>query len=489
MVNRRTFLRSTATGTAAFVFAGLLPGLRAIAQPLPRRKSLAEMDLDHPDLVTYREFVRLMRDPALNSQPVSWVSFANVHGTSLGFNRCPHSNWYFLPWHRAYLRMYEAAARELTGNQDFALPYWDWTTDRVIPESFAAAEFDGEPNPLFVEGRRLVLGEAMSTEGLGPQSMEEIYDEKSFEAFGSAPPLVGQTGLEAMWITARGTKGPLEVGPHDLVHGRVGGFMSRATSPQDPVFLMHHCNVDRIWAVWNSLGRVNSSNPLWLDMRFVDHFIAPDGTMYTDVVRDLLEVAPLGYTYGLGVGASDPDYPGRTLYFNHVLAGGDELERLGFSRMLGAPTYSATAQRALDVALVPPEGSPFARSLERSVEGFRSERLLREGSPEPQVYAIVRDLDPNTPDTTELRVFVNCDYLSQDTPISDPHYVATIGFFGAFEGHRSSALVNLTPALRRLSDDGVLKTDEVVVQLLPVRLETEIPAGSVEAGEVELVII
>ena len=37
---------------------------------------------------------------------------------------------------------------------------------------------------------------------------------------------------------------------HNRVHVWVGGDMGPATSPNDPVFFLNHCNVDRIWAGW-----------------------------------------------------------------------------------------------------------------------------------------------------------------------------------------------------------------------------------------------
>ncbi len=40
---------------------------------------------------------------------------------------------------------------------------------------------------------------------------------------------------------------PVPSGLHNGVHNRVGGDMSPPTSPNDPVFYLHHCDVDRIW--------------------------------------------------------------------------------------------------------------------------------------------------------------------------------------------------------------------------------------------------
>ena len=59
---------------------------------------------------------------------------------------CPHGNWWFLPWHRAYLGWFERICRELSGNQDFVLPYWDWTATPRVP----AVMFEDVLDPNFV---------------------------------------------------------------------------------------------------------------------------------------------------------------------------------------------------------------------------------------------------------------------------------------------------------------------------------------------------
>ncbi len=42
----------------------------------------------------------------------------------------------------------------------------------------------------------------------------------------------------------------LEYDLHNLVHRYVGGDMALAASPNDPVFWLHHCNIDRLWSLW-----------------------------------------------------------------------------------------------------------------------------------------------------------------------------------------------------------------------------------------------
>ena len=44
----------------------------------------------------------------------------------------------------------------------------------------------------------------------------------------------------------------LEIPLHNTVHRFVGGDMMTSASPNDPVFFLHHCNIDRIWASWQA---------------------------------------------------------------------------------------------------------------------------------------------------------------------------------------------------------------------------------------------
>ncbi|WP_260288870.1 tyrosinase family protein [Peribacillus aracenensis] len=60
-----------------------------------------------------------------------------------------------------------------------------------------------------------------------------------------------------LWLFERDLQSVVD-GPalHNLVHGWVGGHMgSVPVSPNDPVFFLHHANVDRIWAMWKILQR------------------------------------------------------------------------------------------------------------------------------------------------------------------------------------------------------------------------------------------
>jgi tyrosinase len=79
--------------------------------------------------------------------------------------------------------------------------------------------------------------------------------------------------LSGFWHGDLYPSGNLEQDPHNLTHNFVGGFTPATsglmTDPGlaalDPIFYLHHANIDRMWAVWNSDPRnTNPSDPNWL---------------------------------------------------------------------------------------------------------------------------------------------------------------------------------------------------------------------------------
>ena len=90
------------------------------------RRDAGEMPSNHPHLETYKEGIDSLRKRG------HWNGIASVHRQGV----CEHGNWNFLPWHRAYLHHLEKAIRDITGDDDFALPYWNWTKYPNIPEAF-----------------------------------------------------------------------------------------------------------------------------------------------------------------------------------------------------------------------------------------------------------------------------------------------------------------------------------------------------------------
>jgi tyrosinase len=488
MFTRRHVLQMSAATAALAVVPR-----RAPAQPVPLRRSLHEIDLDDPVLVSLRDFVAQMRDPSRDGQPVSWVSFANIHGTTAGFNLCPHGNWYFLPWHRAYVQMYEAAVRDVTGNADFAMPYWDWTAHSDFPAAFGDESFDGQPNPLFVQGRLMATGDPIPANISGQAVLDSIMAQPTFEEFGSSR-ATGQDSTDPSWISTRGVSSQLESTPHDLIHCRIRGpFMCAGTSPQDPIFQMHHCNIDRLWDAWNRAGGANTTNTFWTDMAFTDHFIDPSGAQYGKVVNELLEVVPLGYTYvPEPAPPPQPTYePGRELYLS-ILYGAPLALETGF-----VPTNVSAGS----VTAAP--GEPGSVSLETAaldmptMDADARSALESAGITPRGAKVFLRRIMPEAPEGTELRVFVNTPDASADTPTEgNPNFVTSIGFFGVgpggtmpMEGH--AAMEGMEPSVQvDLPTEGLEPgAGTVTLQFVPVPLAEGDTAGPVTVTEVELAVI
>ena len=68
-------------------------------------------------------------------------------------------------------------------------------------------------------------------------------------------------------------------------------------SSRDPIFFLHHANVDRLWTAWNGRGNANSPEPMWRDFAFNRNFVSPGGSAWNVAVGDLGSPAALGYRY------------------------------------------------------------------------------------------------------------------------------------------------------------------------------------------------
>src|SRR5580704_11642598 len=79
-------------------------------------------------LASYAKGVEAMlKLPA--DHPQNWFRNAFIH-----IMDCPHGNWWFYVWHRGYLGYFEQTIRNLSGDDGFAMPYWDWTALPQIPD-------------------------------------------------------------------------------------------------------------------------------------------------------------------------------------------------------------------------------------------------------------------------------------------------------------------------------------------------------------------
>ena len=148
------FSRRSVLVQGGVIGAGLIasdvPGFRALvwATGEPTRKSLAGLAWNDPIVSAYRDAVGIMK-ATTSLDVLSWDQLGRTHK---GY--CPHGNWYFLPWHRAFVVSIERIVRALTSTADFAMPYWDWTANPEFPEVFRPEKTpDNKPNHLYVSTR------------------------------------------------------------------------------------------------------------------------------------------------------------------------------------------------------------------------------------------------------------------------------------------------------------------------------------------------
>jgi hypothetical protein len=107
------------------------------------------------------------------------------------------------------------------------------------------------------------------------------------------------------WEDVKGFRPDLEGGVHSTAHNWVGGSMMTSCSPNDPVFWLHHCNIDRLWAQWQT----RPGDPGW-------PYLPPSGTVHKtfscSANSDTITVANAAGILS-GVVASGPSIPDNTV--------------------------------------------------------------------------------------------------------------------------------------------------------------------------------
>ena len=133
----------------------------------------------------------------------------------------------FLAWHRAYLIAFERELRII--DPTLSIPYWDWDND------------EGQ-----LVGIRDILG-LSSGRNLGPLPGESPDADRRVWFSFQAQTLGYEQYLGDFFPFTRELEGNM----HNNGHGWVGGDMANIRiSPNDPIFWMHHAQIDRIWSVW-----------------------------------------------------------------------------------------------------------------------------------------------------------------------------------------------------------------------------------------------
>ena len=245
-----------------------------------------------------------------------------------------HRGPIFLPWHRVMLLVFEQSLRRVLQDNTFGLPYWDWAADGDRPAASQMSApiwgrdcMGGQGIPIRTgpfairasdpaSWRVQVASDASGTlrsvnRGLGRSfatsspgmvtlpATQHVLGALQITPYDKAPWDVTSDGFRNRlegWTS--GTMPPA-AWLHNRVHVWVGGDMSPATSPNDPVFYLNHCNVDRIWEGYMKFRGRHYQPDMFAGVdltghRIDDAVVSPLGGSATP--RQLLD-ASMEYTY------------------------------------------------------------------------------------------------------------------------------------------------------------------------------------------------
>lgn len=324
----------------------------------------------------YDSFIKAVKSMKANtnaSDPKSWAYWTNIH-----LSKCPHTAPYFLAWHRGYIYYFERQLRAVSGDSQLVLPYWDYYTNPVLPAEFTNP---ASGNPLYVQRVNTNVRQALS---MAPfSSTLTNFPRGTYHAFEPV----------------------FEDAPHNPVHDIIGNWMADMQSPTDPIFWLHHANVDRLWVAWVGAGGGRRMPSLSQSYWSGSHVYASSLTM------------PRSSTYGtrtaLAYSYQNETFPGRLplaqlapANVHRVQATPEDLQqaqppigsfRLSPSRQTGEHTFALGGaqdvgldERSISVQL--PVSSEHARTLARIATGNAaalpgSSRLYR------SVYLVLDDVE------------------------------------------------------------------------------------------------
>lgn len=277
---------------------------------LTRKKKKQSIDqnahrsnLTLPERKAYTDAVTcLMNKPSRlnNTQyPGAVNRYADFIATHINYTFVMHLDGIFLPWHRAYVRLYEQALQEECGYEG-SQPYWDWAayTDKPLRNStifnggpyslgsdgvFTNATVYSSPGVVYPSGTGGgCVFEGPFTNWTAPFRSFD-YDLITDNVNGSLPAnsfdrntscfsrnlndyslrvnnnyscietLLSQPTIGDFQNTLSTPEGSIAYGAHGGGHVAMGGEGGDLfTSPTDPVFFLHHAQVDHMWSKWQS---------------------------------------------------------------------------------------------------------------------------------------------------------------------------------------------------------------------------------------------
>ncbi len=243
--------RLAMAGPRLVTFADLLTAPVTVAAPaavaVPQRKDQSALSVEERG--RFLDAINLLNQRGIFGQLVSIHSDMShtMHNMGPDDPTSPLGQQRFLPWHRVFLSQLE---QQLQGfYSDVTIPYWDWSKpdEHCVPDWLEYFSLtvnimvpiaqDGVTMPLTTTVNRAPLSRDELAQFVS--NLDAVMKLETYTDFA--------TGLEKI---------------HNRVHSWVGGTMFLLeTAPADPLFWMHHANVDRIWWQWQQSQQGKGQNP------------------------------------------------------------------------------------------------------------------------------------------------------------------------------------------------------------------------------------
>ncbi|KAK3316253.1 hypothetical protein B0H66DRAFT_576217 [Apodospora peruviana] len=232
----------------------------------------------------------------------AWNGVEQVPGAPTRSGYCPHGELLFSTWHRPFVALFEQAlvshAVEIASRYPSSLraiyqaaaetlrqPYWDWAFDKNLPTAVLADNVTviapggqmNVPNPLYSYRFQRESIEAGFPGGLSKYSttircLGNGGQANNASASNARMGKAGRSLLNLVYdvftrstsfdtMAYLGSGGPSFENPHNFVHNNAGcgGTMGDIRwSAFDPLFMLHHTNLDRLIAMWQAI-HYNSS--------------------------------------------------------------------------------------------------------------------------------------------------------------------------------------------------------------------------------------
>lgn len=255
---------------------------------IAERRGVGDLQTNHADVFNMFLLALQAIQNVTESDDLSWYQIAGIHGypytpwqedpgflpANSGRGYCTHSSAIFTTWHRPYLVLLEqllcdqarSIAEQFQGDdaeryqaaaEEVRIPYWDWSSTgtqsrfpaAVKQESISVNTPTGQAeiaNPLF---SYKFLSPQLSESGLGTQTVRSSDDDELFGSFDSRR----QATLDLFTNSVYNQFSSDLENIHGSVHVQTGGnmvFVPR--SAFDPIFFLHHANVDRLTAMYQA---------------------------------------------------------------------------------------------------------------------------------------------------------------------------------------------------------------------------------------------